>query len=237
MQSLTNSCKEDLQSYNCDLCKDTEVIIYVDEQGRTFTRECTCKKINDSKRRLQRTALANKAEKYTLETYSTNEEWQKNILARAKEYATNFNGDWLYIGGQPGAGKTHICTGIVQALSFKYNLSYDYILFNKKMTELKQAKFDDKESYKENIQRLIEVDVLFIDDLYKIEPTKADIDILFDIINERYLNNKTCIFSSEKNAKEIIVFDEAIASRIFEKCGNYVIGIAKDINKNYRLKQ
>ncbi len=219
------------------MCKDTETIIYTDEQGRTFARECTCKKINDSKRRLQRTALANKADKYTLETYKNNEEWQKNILARAKEYVTNFNGDWLYIGGQPGAGKTHICTGIIQALSFKYNLSYDYILFNKKMTELKQSKFDDKESYKENIQRLIDVDILFIDDLYKIEPTKADIDILFDIINERYLNSKTCIFSSEKIAKEIIVFDEAIASRIFEKCGNYVIGIAKDINKNYRLKQ
>lgn len=93
-----------------------------------------------------------------------------------------------------------------------------------------------KEKYRENMQRLFEIDILFIDDLYKIEPSRADLDILFDIINERYLSNKTCIISSEKTIKEIFSYDEAIASRIFEKCGEYAIGIAKDINKNYRLK-
>lgn len=234
------SSTENSKSFKCEICKDTEVIFCKDEQGISFVRECSCKKINDSKRRLARTALANKADKYKLDTYIATEQWQKSILSSAVSFINNFKDNWYYIGGQVGSGKTHICTGITLELSFNHSLSFDYILFNKKMTELKQIKFsndeDKKEKYRENMQRLFEIDILFIDDLYKIEPSRADLDILFDIINERYLSNKTCIISSEKTIKEIFSYDEAIASRIFEKCGEYAIGIAKDINKNYRLK-
>ena len=58
---------------------------------------------------------------------------------------------------------------------------------------------------------------------------------MFDIINYRYLNNKACIFSSEKPLLEVLNIDEAIGSRIFEMAKNYNIEIERNISKNYRL--
>lgn len=211
------------------------MILEKDNEGRTFSKYCSCKKSKDNQRRLARTALADKVEQYKLNNYIAKEDWQQVILSSAKKYVKEYNG-WFYIGGQVGTGKTHICTGIIQNISYLYSLSFEYILFNKKMTELKQLKFEDKEKYNDILNWLFNVDILFIDDLYKTEPTKADLDILFDIVNERYLSNKTCIFSSEKFISEIFEYDEAISSRILEKCGEYVLSISRDMNKNYRLK-
>ncbi len=78
--------------------------------------------------------------------------------------------------------------------------------------------------------------LLFIDDFFRKTPTETDKAKIFDIINFRYLNNKPCIFSSEKILFEILSIDEAIGSRIFEKAKNFNIEIKKDFSKNYRLK-
>ncbi len=137
--------------------------------------------------------------------------------------------------GQVGSGKTHICTAVVRNIAYLNNMSFEYILFNQKMTELKQMKFEEKEKYQEILNRLIEIDILFIDDLCKFEPTKSDLDILFDIINNRYLNNKICVISSEKFISDIYKIDSATGSRIIEK-SSCVLEIEHNENKNYRLK-
>ena len=49
----------------------------------------------------------------TLESFKTKSEWQQAIKNKAIEYIKQDNGDWWYIGGQVGSGKTHICTAIV----------------------------------------------------------------------------------------------------------------------------
>ena len=235
MQDLQSeqSCSQN-KKYLCEKCKDAEQIFYK-RDGMMFAKRCECYTQKQNERRLARTPLANKKDEYTFEKYIANEDWQKGILEKAKTYTINPNG-WFYIGGQVGAGKTHICTAITRNIACIKDFGFEYILFNQKMTELKQWKFEDKEKYEDNIYRLQNTDILFIDDLFKIEPTKADLDILFDIINARYLNNKIVIISSEKTAGELINVDEAIASRIIEKCGGNVISIGKDIKRNYRLK-
>ncbi len=235
MIQQNNASELGIKNYKCDKCKDLEVIIFKDEEGRTITRQCECFKINQSQRRLERTALFAKKDEYTFEKYNPENDWQKGILEKAKKYVKDANG-WFFIGGQPGAGKTHICTAILRNLSYIHNLSYEYILFNQKMTELKQWKFDDKLKYAEELNRLINTNILFIDDLFKIQPTNADLEILFDIINNRYLNNGICIISSEKYINDICKIDEAIGSRIYEKSKDNLINIKLDKNKDYRLK-
>ena len=58
------------RNYKCDKCKDLEVIIFKDEEGRTITRQCECFKINQSQRRLERTALFAKKDEYIFEKYN-----------------------------------------------------------------------------------------------------------------------------------------------------------------------
>ena len=84
--------------------------------------------------------------------------------------------------------------------------------------------------------RLKNTGLLFIDDFFRKPPTEVDKAKMFDIINFRYLNNKPCIFSSEKSLPEILNIDEAIGSRIFEMAKKFNVEIGKDMKKNYRLK-
>ena len=76
--------------------------------------------------------------------------------------------------------------------------------------------------------------MLYIYDLLKGKPTEADLNILYELINYRYMHNKPMIISTEKLPDELIDFDEAVGSRIIEMCrGNMVVLQGKELN--YRL--
>ena len=156
---------------------------------------------------------------------------------KAVEYAKNPEG-WFYIGGQVGAGKTHICTAIAVYL-LKQGLETYYMLWTDATVELKANKCDDEE-YNKLMGKLKSVDVLYIDDFLKTEqgkqPTTADINIAFELLNNRYNAKKITIVSSEKTLKEVLNIDEALGSRIKQRAGENDIAIAKDGRKNYRLK-
>lgn len=64
--------------------------------------------------------------------------------------------------------------------------------------------------------------------------TEADINIMFEIINYRYLNGKPIIISSELFQEDLLKFDEAIGSRIIEMCKGRIVEI-RGIENNYRL--
>ena len=90
-----------------------------------------------------------------------------------------------------------------------------------------------------------DVDVLYIDDLFKTgkaygeevqKPTAGDINLAFEIINSRVAQNKKTIISSESTIFELFDIDEAVAGRIKQMCGAYCISISKDAGKNYRKR-
>ena len=101
------------------------------------------------------------------------------------------------------------------------------------------------EEYGDTIAEYKEVDVLYIDDLFKTGksadrkfqmPTQGDINLAFEILNNRAMSGKTTIISTECTLPELIEIDEAIAGRIKQMSGDYCMSIAKDRNKNYRLR-
>ena len=50
---------------------------------------------------------------------------------------------------------------------------------------------------------------------------REELRIIFDIINSRYLNHLTTIFSSEYSVNDITIIDEALGSRIYEMINPY----------------
>ena len=94
--------------------------------------------------------------------------------------------------------------------------------------------------YNEIIEKYKNVDILYIDDFFKVqagkEPTSSDVRIAFEILNSRLLKDKKTIISSEFALNEMLDFDEATVSRIFEKAGEYITNISKDRKKNQRIK-
>lgn len=136
--------------------------------------------------------------------------------------------------GQVGSGKTHL--SIALALNFlNKGIKVVYMPYRDKITSLKQNMLD-YEYYKKLVSKYQTCEVLLIDDLFKGKINDSDINIMFEIINYRYLNQLPVIVSTEFTVEKLLTFDEAIGSRIYEMCKDYIVEIEKDKDNNYRLR-
>ena len=129
-------------------------------------------------------------------------------------------GQWLFVGGQVGCGKTHICTAAVNKLLEK-NIGCRYMAWRDESVQLK-AIVNEQQEYHERLMELCKAPILYIDDFFKTQkgqrPTQADVNLAFQIINYRYQDRtKATIISSELSTMEIMSIDEAVGSRIHER--------------------
>ena len=159
-------------------------------------------------------------------------------MEKARRFCNDESGKWFFIGGQTGSGKTHLCTAICGSY-IKSGRDVFIMLWAEDAKRLKALVNDA--GYQEAIRKYKSVDVLYIDDFLKVKhgenPTAADISLAFEIINHRLIEgDKITIISSEKGLDEIIDYDEATMSRIYQKAGEYKIYISRDKEKNYRLR-
>lgn len=105
--------------------------------------------------------------------------------------------------------------------------------YRDEMTSLK-AKIIDEKSYSDTVNRFKTANVLFIDDFIKGKTTESDVNIVYEIVNYRYNNHLPMIVSTEKPLEDLIVFDEAIGSRLIEMCRGYIV-VFEGKKLNYRL--
>lgn len=103
------------------------------------------------------------------------------------------------------------------------------------ITNIKQNMIDN-EFYSKSISKYKTCEVLLINDLFKGKVTQSDINIMFEIINYRYLNYLPIIVSTESTIENLLYFDEAIGSRIYEMAKDYIVEIEYDVKNNYRLR-
>ena len=237
--------------YNCDLCKNKGHIskVLYNEQFGYYSEAltpCKCNRVRNAIRRLNRSGLKNVVKEYTFDKYEALDPWQKHIKETAQRFCTDQAHDWFFIGGQSGAGKTHICTAIAVAC-IKQGKDARYMLWLEEIKRIK-ALVTEQEQYSKILKELKETPVLYIDDLFKVgkgpdgqvaPPTKADIDVAFEILNHRYNNaGLITIISSERTLSELLDIDEAVAGRIAErsKAGGYCLNLKKDSSRNWRLR-
>lgn len=237
--------------YNCDKCKNKGFIAEL-RMAEVYGYKvetlvpCRCQKARNALSRLARSGLKDVVKKYTFENYEAADPWQEKIKEAAMRFCDSQGEEWFFIGGQSGAGKTHICTAI--AVHFiRQGKELKYMLWRDEITRLKGL-ITEPEQYGQMMDALKNADVLYIDDIFKNgkddfgnvkQPTAADINAAFEIINYRYNNpGKITIISSERTLSEMNAIDEAIAGRIAEKSkeGGYCINLAKDAKKNWRMK-
>lgn len=226
-----------LQGYDCSKCKNRGYFARIVDGYEVLT-PCECLKLRETLHKIEKSGLKGSINKLTFDSFKTNAHWQELIKIKAKSFVENNNGKWFYIGGQVGCGKTHICTAIVGEL-FKQGKTGQYMLWRDEAVKLK-ASVNDYAVYKDIMDPLKTVDVLYIDDFFKTEknkqPTQADINVAFEILNHRYSNDKITVISSERTIDELLDIDEAVGSRIYEKTKESNIIIGQDRNKNYRLR-
>ena len=175
--------------------------------------------------------------------FSNFEVWNE-ATERAKDTAVAYYNDFQMVRnsrrnsilfcGQVGSGKTHLSVAL--AINFlQKKIKVVYMPYRDVITKIKQNMLDS-EYYRKIISKYQICEVLLIDDLFKGKLSESDINIVFEIINYRYLNFLPIIVSSEFNINRLLSFDEGVGSRIYEMCKDYVVEIEKDMNNNYRLK-
>lgn len=223
----------------CEKCQDTGFVISV-KNGMTFAQECECMEIARAKERL---ILSGISEEFRKKSFDTFTDRGKDVLRDAKKAAMDYCNNFLEIRsnrhnsilymGQVGSGKTHLSMAICNYLMDNYGVGVLYMPYREEITKIKQSVLDE-EAYKKLVNKYKTCSALMIDDLLKGKNTEADVNILFDIINYRYINNLPMIISTEKTTAELLDFDEGTMSRVIEMSRDYMVEIVGR-QYNYRI--
>ena len=220
-----------LDSVDCPVCGNTGTVWGEDEDGARWARECECMAQRRSIKRIRRSGLEELMQRYTFDSYETEDEKHVSIKNAALRFCEDDTNAWFFIAGKPGSGKTHICTAICGELLKKQEVRY--MVWRDEIVQIK-ANVTDADRYEEALRPFKRVPVLYIDDFLKGKVTEADLNAAFEIINARYNDaGKRTIISSERPMPEILSLDEAIGSRIYERSRGFMV---QPPDENRRLR-
>lgn len=234
-----------IDGIDCPICKNKGMIQLVGynemfDYYSEVMKECECMKQRRSWQKIQSSGLAYALQDMTFDTFVTDYPWQDHMKTKAMEFVNDDGISWLYIGGQVGCGKSHICTAICGEF-LKQNKTVRYMRWAEEGVRLKSIINDA--DYSSEIEQYKTPDILYIDDFFKVQrsangkasaPTPADIRLAFEIIDYRYCAKKKTVISSEWTMDEILDFDEATSSRIYQRSKGYTLIIARNKTRNYR---
>lgn len=235
-----NASRGKLPGPDCEKClnRGNYAVVVETEWGLCEgRRECECMAARRSMERIRKSGLEEGVKRCRMDNYAAEEPWQRRILETARRYVASEDGAWFFTGGAIGAGKTHICTAICG--EYLMRMPVQYAIWPEEIQALKAVQFDEAE-YSARMKRLMNVDLLFLDDFFKIsagkEPSATDIRVAHELLNHRYVARKRTIISSERYLAEIIDIDQAIGGRIAERARGYTLNITRAREKDYRAR-
>ena len=203
-------------------------------------KECECRALRIAEEKLKISGVSEEFRQMRFENY----QYEKSLdtmraFTAAKRYSTDFEQirvsrqNSIMFLGQVGSGKTHLSMSIANKL-LDNSIGVIYMPYRDSITKIKQS-ITDEVNYNKEMELYKNAQVLLIDDLFKGNVTGADINAIFSIVNYRYMKKLPIIVSSEKDMKQLLDIDEAIASRLIEMSKNYIVEF-KGKHLNYRLE-
>lgn len=235
--AMMNQTPGKLTGYDCPRCLNRGGNYKLENGYITFVR-CSCEAIRRSIRRAEKSGLGDLLERHTFDGFQAPEQWQAKAKKLAQEYAAAPVG-WFVASGASGSGKTHLCTAICRQL-LGNGRAVRYELWRETAQKLKATVLDGDERSK-LMAPLKNTEILYLDDFLKTArgttPTKADVELAFDIIGARYNTKLLTLLSTELTVDDLLDLDVALGSRIYEMCRNgaqYLSFMGE--NKNWRLR-
>ncbi len=170
-----------------------------------------------------------------------------NAYNAVQHYLANFESlrgtanNSIALHGVPGSGKTRLLIAASNAL-LAQGVGVLYFPWVEGSNELRDA-VAKKADVQAKIDAMKNVDVLFIDDLFKGRKEVKDFqrEFLFEVTNYRYLKHLPMIISREWFIDQILSVDEGIGRRIFERSRAHKVDMQLGENEedvlNYSIRE
>ena len=229
--------EDDGSGVDCPLCRNRgSVAFYNPETNRVCFRGCSCRPERATALRLRKIGLLERSKRDTLDSFVTDTPVQRALKECVVGYISAPEGRWLALFGQSGTGKTHLCTAAFCALVRRLGAEGEYLRWT---TDGRAIKAGALEPGSALFDRCADAPLLYIDDLFKkrmdAPVSDADLRLCFELLDARYNKRLPTILSCELTFEELVMLDEAIAGRIREMCGPFLVSVERDMPKNYRF--
>lgn len=236
-----------LPKYDCNICCDTGLIKNSDGT-KSFCKCFTQRVIDETYNESNMVKLQDEnfntfdtgyySKKADKEKYGIDKSPLDNILCildGAKKFCENIddkNQKDLLFTGNTGLGKTFIANCIADEI-IKSGKSVIYQTAPILMDKIMEYKFSSNKNAKNEYTKILNSDLLIIDDLGTETMSNVKFTELFNIINSRLLNNKKMVISTNLSLSELYnLYDERVMSRII---GNF--SIYRFVGEDIRLKK
>ncbi len=234
----------DQPQYDCLLCQDSGYIEEVDEEATarynypvTRRRKCHCLLAAEQQERMlslfTSARLTPEMKRQTFATFKTeyysdidikNGFTHRKIMEHNKAIAEEFTRDiiakgqkfrGLYLQGDPGVGKTHLCSAIANEL-LERNIPVLYLPFVDFLYHLRSTFNDSSLSLEDMLAVAKEAEILILDDLGAENVSEFSQEVLFSILNARMAEPTTRLVLSGNYRLEDLyeIYHPRIVSRI-----------------------
>lgn len=225
--------------HKCEKCKDM-LFVLEEINGVDVAKPCSCREKVNALLMLKKSGISDELQSKGFKEFDTRGlPALEDASSRAKRYYQSFRENEktkynsIILCGQVGSGKTHLGMAICNNLLNICNVGIVYMAYRNAINELKQS-MNEKETYRKVIEPYLDARALYIDDMLKGKISESDLNILYEIVNYRYMHNKPMIISTEFTPDQLMEWDEAVGSRILEMCRGNIICL-QGAELNYRL--